>query len=394
MKIFNENTNYSIDTGTLNIVLANQNCIIVASDSQRTTIENGTSRYSDDCKKLFLIGKQRALSIAGFSGINYPDLTDKISMQIPTLIEDSINSAGEHIDFYDWRGWEEMPPAEWNEEASNLYSASPYLWWTSIIGSLSLIADILGSYDDEKAKKFEIVGLHAGYKSNGQIKIERLSLRPFEAIGQCNRKQFYMSQSLEFIISQSFTYATSGKDYLSKLVLSNSINEYIEENLDSFPSIKNYLNHFSNSTLDNMLETEMRELSIELIQLTSNYTDGVGSNPIQVAVIKKNEVSSITKDTFLKTPSIIAAGLSGWVYTKDHPFDGCRGGNFVNCVIENNINPVPIDGNFFYGGEFTNVVFDYSGGEIFFGKNNKVINSTILTSEDNISLLNSITSPL
>lgn len=117
MSIFPENPSYSIDSGTLNVVLGNGNCIIVASDSQRTTNEGGQEKYSNDCKKLFLVGKQRALVIAGFAGISYPGLTEKIILQLPTLLESDIERCGEHIDFYDRRSWnDEMPSSDLPEE--------------------------------------------------------------------------------------------------------------------------------------------------------------------------------------------------------------------------------------------------------------------------------------
>lgn len=363
---------YSIYSGTLNVVLGNQNCIIVASDSRLTRSQSNGDHYTDDCKKLFLLGKQRALAIAGLAGASV--LADSIRLQIPDLIEKTIQRCGDSIDFHDNRRWNNIAsPPDLPEEFRDSWQDAGYFWWNAITGSMCLLTDICATHNQDVVNRLSITGLHAGYKENGEIKIEKLTQVPVERTSNWGRKTYLMYQTFEYRTSQAFIWATSGQVQLSDLVLNNSPNELIKSEIENFPSFSNYFNRYTQNSRDEMTEQELVGLATDLIKFTANFKQSVGSHPIQIAVLKKNEPSTITADNnFARASSIRAAGLSGCVYTSDYPFNECVGTNFVNCVIENNTIPIPIDQNFFYGGEFKDVTFSYNGGPIFFGKNNKL----------------------
>lgn len=368
MKSPNYKTNF--DTGTLNVVLANKKFIVVASDSRRT-IQEG---YSDDCKKVFLIGKKRALAIAGFAGASKEiKISKKIIVNFPKILQELINKFKDRIDFYDFY--------EWNNKVLSIGFTDrqgEYFWWQSITGNLHFLADLVFSYKENETLELKVVGLHTGYLDNGDIKIEKLEQKPIKRIGQWGRTQYLVEKYKTYRISKDVLWETSGADTYAKSILKNTPEEIVAENLESFPKIKYYLDHFDQNPLHAMGKQDLIELSTQIIQFTAKFKKSVGFNPIQIAVISKEGNSEISDHTFFDPELINISGISGCIYSEDYSFEGCNYKNFINCVIKNNKIPLPLDYNFFYGTELNNATLEYSGGDIYFGENNTVKNCRII----------------
>jgi hypothetical protein len=156
----------------------------------------------------------------------------------------------------------------------------------------------------------------------------------------------------------------------------------LRSSVEKYRGISSYTQRQAKSALDTMPDDEIVELAHDLIYATAEWTPCVGATPIQTATIKPGEQATIDQPPFPRSGMFLPSDGTwhhGVKFTSDYPFDERRTGVvYTSCLINENRRPIPLGDNYFYGNEFIGAIFQYSGGGIFFGENNRAQHCTLL----------------
>jgi hypothetical protein len=360
-----------ISGGTLSLVLAAGNSIVVATDSRRTFSTTG-ERY-DNCKKLFIVAKTRALAIAGLVDMVYPRLP-WLTTEISVLLQAEI---AKH------EFWDDLI---WNNRRKGNYEQLPvqspgYAWWISIASRLQTIYSIALTYGSAVTEK-SLNALLAGFKDNGEAQIECFSIVPQKRQSSSGRPTIGTLQSRDQVATKGgFIWKAIGATNVADIVLGGIVTEEAKTRLEHCPAIVDFLNRRENHSVDLISESEMRSLAEEIILATADLTDSVGRHPLQIATIRPGQPVEYRGPEFPQSSFSLPQHQS-WHQARNFPenakFADAKGGVFTFCEVVNNQRPVPLGDNYFYGNTFTNAKFVYKDGEIFFGENNKLSDCTLI----------------
>src|SRR5437867_4499000 len=176
--------------GTLVVAIATPAFIVIATDSRRTD-ERGA--YDDQSKKLFRVGKRRILAIAGLAGVkmaNIPGLTEETAPLLDKQIS-YFYGFGESIDD---RFWNDPPAPNYpgtNREVKEMLERqkddNPYIWWTTLAGPIQTVLNIAETFRGTDLTDYRLDAVLAGFKSNGEAKIERFSIEPVKGTSSWGR---------------------------------------------------------------------------------------------------------------------------------------------------------------------------------------------------------------
>jgi hypothetical protein len=165
-----------ISRGTLDVALATTRSIVVATDSRRANLKTGN--YTDNIKKLFVLGKNRILAISGLVDA-YMERLPLLTAHIVPLLEIEI-SRFEHFEQNAWN--DPAPPPGIPDKFRKYWNSDPYMWWNVLCGPLQTILNIAACYEQTNLSYFCLEGILAGFKANGEAKIERLILMPQKGV--------------------------------------------------------------------------------------------------------------------------------------------------------------------------------------------------------------------
>jgi hypothetical protein len=356
--------------GTLVVAIATPRFIVVATDSRRT-YRPGV--FDDHSKKLFRVGKRRVLAIAG--------LADADLNEVPGLTEQTAPLLDEEIsEFYKYGA--NLDDMVWNDpsQLSSHKDNIPYLWWKAVKGPIQTITNIAATFPMEDLSHYRLYGLLAGFKSNGEAKIEHFSVEPIRGVSGSGRPLIGPSEFREQQVTKDhLIFKTMGIAQYANSVLNGELDEDARRAAAKYPAIQKFLRRRAAGSTDRATEQEIVGLCKELIRLTADRNPLVGHDPIQIAVIRPHK--NVVFDQVVDQPLFPSQGhfLSaqgswnpGVVFTPDYPFDQLKSGAvYTFCEISKNRIPIPLGNNYFYGNEFDETTFVYSGGNISFGNNNK-----------------------
>lgn len=362
-----------VQHGTLDVAVASRHAIVVATDSRRCAHRG---EVTDDTKKLFLLPENRVAAIAGLVDASLPDFPE-ITAQIPALLEWAIGHSG-HLDSFLWE--DPPPPADHPEEFRRHWGTDPYVWWGMIQGPIQTIYNIAATFAAPvDLSRAPVAALVAGYRSNGEVKIDRLRLQPQEGVSSWGRRFIGSVRSRDRIQPQDgFATATIGITALADSLLGGAIPADFGPELSSFPGIEAFLDRRSSGEAAEMSQHELTSLAQDLIRATAARYRCVGADPLQTAVLRFGQ--PVAYDQPIASAGTIvlpAAGTwhMGVVFTPEYPFaTQQRGAVFTDCEVSDNQSAIPLGGNLFFGSRFVNAVFRYDGGRITFGPNNDLIN--------------------
>jgi hypothetical protein len=381
-----------ITHGTLVVAIASPSFIVVATDSRKTWI--GGTAHEDNRKKLFRFGKKRVLAIAGLASAAVPEVAG-LTEEIAPLLEDEIDySAGPNsaagMTAIDDQYWNDPPPHQfppsWPEESRQkllvLDDMPHYVWWVMAGGPEESIVNIAATYHPGlPLNGYRLEGLLAGFKDNGEAKLEHMVLIPewdTTPWGLCRVGVAQMWERLR--TKDKVIHRTMGVTTWADWVLDGEINAALTSLTRDYPAITVFLARRNSHTTDQMTEGEALAMAKELIRLTSTQSVLVGRDPVQTAVITPKHDAVVDQPTFPRPGNSLRFGTTraGQMFTDDFPFDGERDTTYAWCEIKNNHVPIPLDTNYFYGNKFDHATFLYRGGAVHFGNNNSVAETTLI----------------
>jgi hypothetical protein len=359
--------------GTLDVALATPEFIVVATDSRRTS---GTGGHEDASKKLFAIRQRCVLAIAGLADaaiVGMPWLT----AQIAPLLDSEIAKATEIDDYY-WN--DPRPPNTVRGEFKQYWRTDP-LWWVNLAGPVQTIMNIAATFGDIDLGSFALEGILAGFKDNGQAKLERLVMIPQKGLSAFGRPYVGAMRTAERThTSGPLIWKTAGITSFADLVLGNRISGELEGFARSYPGIGVFLDRARAKSVRNMSSSEMIALAKDLVRATADRVPTVGG-PIQMAALTPNGRIHVEQQPFPDPGTFLPADGTwhlGVAFTSDYPFDERRRQVvYTSCEIVSNRIPIPLGDNHFYGNTFQRATFVYNGGRVSFGDNNVVEDSCL-----------------
>jgi hypothetical protein len=358
--------------GTLDVVLATPHFIVAATDSRRTFNSGGAI---NDARKLFPVGKRKILAIAGLVSAALPG-PPWLPFQAAPLLEWAI----EKFDKFDEHNWNDLVPlAELPPEFAKGWAPDP-AWWRVLDGPITTIYNIGATFGMKLNFDLSLEGLLAGFKANGQAKIQRMVISPQPMLSAWGRVMIGHSRQWEIATtSYQLIWKTAGATQLADQVLGGAVTPEMAALGERYSGIGAYLRRRAENTADAVSEQEAVDLANALIRATAEREPSVGREPLQLAIVRPNEDIRIEQPEFpqkeLRIPRN-SAHFNGVVFTPDYPHANhskpAGMSVYTNCVVSKNQSPIPLGGNYFYGCEFENAVLSCAGGEISFGTNNKV----------------------
>jgi hypothetical protein len=359
--------------GTLNVVLATPQCIVVATDSRRTA----GGQYTDIAKKLLRVGATRVLAIAGLLDVTiqgFPSLT----AQVVPLVESQIHRGT--LDAHDDLLWNDPPPpAGIPEEFKSHWHTDPSIWWPMITGPLQTVYNIAATYGPTDLTDGRLVGLLAGFKTSGEAKITRLMMEPRQGISSWGRPYIGVARGhASLTTAGSLISQTAGRTDLADLVLHGDVAQ-ARNRAGEHRAIAAFLARREAGTVDAISEVEMVDLAQALIEATAAVETTVGG-PIQLARMTPGTL--VLEQPDFPDPGHFLPADGTWhlgvIFTSDYPF-GERVTNVVYtfCEIRDASTAIPLGGNHFYGNTLERSTFVYQGGSISFG-NNTVLECTLV----------------
>ena len=363
----------TVESGTLNLIIANKNGFVIAADSRRSRV--APFAYWDDSQKLFRMGPKAAAVISGFA---------------------SWAVAGTPIDFQvaaAMRDWFSDPV--WIKRKEYFTNLPPAV--RSIVAEqLMLCAGILDATSTSpKERGFQV--LAAGFDKS-ELKVLRIEFRPDNHIyGPFDlRVPSYDTPVTSTTVVSNFEYFSAGIDVTAKAILDGQ-----------FPTkelaILDYYRARNEGRLDRLPLTELKGLAIAILAETKRATPFVGG-PDQVGVFSKHGVewqmpelpSSSQK---LKSKLINIGSSYSWCgfppdeynqihgkqstailsYSTEQPLEEPFIQVFMGGIIRDV--PVSLDGNIFAGNRFENVRFQYAGGLFYLDGSNAIEGCTLETAE-------------
>jgi hypothetical protein len=349
--------------GTVNIALANENGIVLLTDSAQSYRDATGWHHHQPVQKLFRLDDTTVCSIAGFAGEtwNRPELNFR-----------NIDVEGIIAEFTDELSKKPVPRLD---------------------AKLRAIGFLVGSYIDLVANRHEIeVGpgspnsyefevIVAGYDADGKPKIKKLVLTP--VISEASNGHRYWTHNVspeDAIIEGKLAHLLGGIPNVSLQVLQNP------EVFKTSPVIQKYAQSKRKDGGNSLTLSDLAALASKMAAKTARRPPFVGfvGGPDQIAILAEGRILKIKQPDFDDPPrtmkitlmvsvTLQGAGAAVMVVPGPNSHFVWIGSEIVG--IKNP--PLPLDGQFFYGSEIRDSIVVYHGGLLDFGPTNTVVNSTL-----------------
>ncbi len=335
-----------ISTGTLNIIVANRNGMVVGTDS-RTTRGDGT--FEDNEQKLFLIGNSIAITIAGFG-------SGQVGRHFTVSVSGIINN---YID--------ELARNKYTPSYAEAVTTLPNIIRFGLTG-IHIAARDLGILNSEP---FTFIMMIAGKESNN-FKVTRITLKPGERASEGMRYfQSSVVETKEFTTDKgTFVFATAGLDEVCNDVLKNPA-----KYLGFGGSFSRLITAETDAQRNNLGLDDIKSLTANLLLLTERATKYVGG-PLQLAFFENGAfVPAASTQSFVKRrPTTPFSILRGSVFEGGAPKSGTLLFHLENIFLNANVD---LTNNVFVGCTFSDDVLLLRSDDFFFGESNLVHNSDL-----------------
>lgn len=355
-----------VEAGTLNLVLANKNGFVIATDSKATG--SGQPRY--DSQKLFRTGPRTAVAVAGLAAVNLPE---PFQFEIAALISSHFGPTG----LSDGRG--------------SLNAVDE--WLTSDISAELDRLFTVYSVDGYFAEPF--VATLVGFNDGGVSEIRVIDFVPTRrALGLRGELFPHFEPKEDRVTASSFRFVTVGVDKVARGVL---VGEYSADS----DSVRAYVSRLDRGRLDDMPLGDMKSLALAIFEATkgdSQASQVVGGDT-QIGVFPTNGKDEWVQQSFptrqplfTRTSLVIGASLSpkaqspteaGGAIEMVYQFGGPLT-PFRSIYVANEFRDeeVILAGSIFAGNIFRHCVLKSGAGYIF-RDNNRCLNSVLEVQTDN-----------
>ena len=344
-----------VSHGTINIVLANGNGMVVLTDSMVTA--GGMQLRDHPAQKLFKLDDRSVCVIAGFLAAPGPS---DLYMSSSALLHEYAQKLSSE------------PPQNVREKLAMLaflfeFQLSAIATIRSGTGSLT----DLGNYASQVTV--------AGYDTDGTAKIGQITLRTVPTGTSLTSK----------VIDQSITEV--GQHLIFKLAGEPEIAEGLLHDPGSAknePALVAYANSLRDNHGQSLTIPQMKALASRLAELTAEKRPSVGGES-QIAVLQDGRVLTLDQPAFAALPKALV--------DFDFVVDSFIGGTdppMVPPMSEGTVVFPPgvrllflrttfdhvqrrLDGNYFFHDSFNNCILRYDGGPFYFDKNNQVVQTSL-----------------
>jgi hypothetical protein len=359
----------SIQTGTLNVVLANRNGVVIATDSRRSSqkpfdCHGGQQTFCDDSQKLFKTGATSALAIAGFASGGWPGVSGTpLNVEVSSILRRRFGSSG-------------IPDQRGSVQAVVWYAEAEFV---------QLLPGLAGVFDPGTARNLSFFATIAGIE-NGLPKVAQVCLEPrSQAVGRENLVLYFDAKpncriggkpgsvTVEHFIPPVLVGCPECTEIPSQIVSARfATND---------PAILAYYSSVKTKNLDNFTTAQMEDLARAMLRKAAVHTDMIGGDPQVIVFPIKGEPSVSmpllpSNQTFVPNTVLNTACMYSHDFPDGTPLPGSRqsmtfeGKNwteaptsqyFLADEFENVM--VTLDNNYFVGDSFNSVTFNYFGSK-------------------------------
>lgn len=329
--------------GTINIVLANENGIVVLTDSMLT---EGSKQLPEPGQKLFQLDDRTICTIAGF-------------VSAPGPAPELYTSSGAIIRAYREQFAGHSPQSIAQKLASLGFLFNFYLT------SIANVRDTAGETTPVHDYQFELIV--AGYDIDGRPKIGKIIL------GMTRVEGFWRSNT-DFIdisdVGTSLKYVLGGQPDVAQRLLDDPSVKKGDATLDAYAVAQRENGGQSLAIQD------MEKLAVTLARYTADVYPSVGGRN-QVAVLQGGRIVSIQQQAFPDAPKLFRFNLFEGNFLGANSFNlGGTAAIFVKNTFEGG--HLELAGNYFFGNTFKDATVAYSGGLMDFDPSNKVENCVLV----------------
>jgi hypothetical protein len=344
--------------GTVNVVLANSNGMVVLTDSTGTLSDSAGKRVgSKASQKLIRLDGHSVCAIAGFG-----------SATTPTRLQFSTDVIAILSDFRDQL-------AAKKEQLSFDYKLRSLSFLIKLyIQGFANITEVL--YPGVlKREQLSFTLFLVGYDSDKKPKIGSLALTATPETLPAGKVSWQFAQSIGVEdVGDGLKNRIGGMwDVGTKII--REPQAYSDD-----PAARKYLESAKNNgeTLD---LTDLEALAKFIAAETSRKHPHTVGGPDQIAIFQDNQIVKFEQQPFPATHKPMSVALIMDVPLNFGPGGGTAGPKGGNTIwIRNTIvgyQGLMLDGNFFLGNEIRDSVVRYSGGQAEFDSSNKVVNSKL-----------------
>jgi hypothetical protein len=361
----------SIQTGTLNVVLANRNGVVIATDSRRSSQQpfdcHGRQQtFCDDSQKLFKTGTASALAIAGFASGGLPGVSGTpLNVEVSSFLRRRFGSSG-------------IPDQRGNVEMVTSYAATEFV---------QLLPGLAGLFDPSSInpKDLSFFATVAGIE-NGVPKVAQVCLVPqAQAVGRENFVLYFDARPNCLIGGQPGSVTV--EHFIQPVLVGCSECTEIPSKIVSTtfqthdPAILAYYSSVKTKNLDNFTTAQMEDLARAMLRKAAMHTDMIGGDA-QVIVFPIRGEPSVSMPLLPSNQTLVPNMVltTACVYSHDfpngRPLPGPRqtmtfgGKNWAEAPMSQyfladefeNVT-ITLDNNYLVGDSFNSVTFNYFGSK-------------------------------
>jgi 20S proteasome alpha/beta subunit len=336
-----------VSHGTINIVLANTNGMVVLTDSMVT--RGGKQHPDEPAQKLFQLDDKTVCTIAGFLFANAP--VPELESHSSAMIEEFAKTLAH----------QESPVSI---EGKLKLLAFQFNFLLTSLANIRHASEEPGGPGD-----YTLQLTVAGYDTDGIPKIGRIDLHTTLVNGRFDSTT---ENSVITNVEDQLVWKLAGvPDFADRLLKHPS-------DQPQNPVLAGYAAAIQKDAGRSMTIDQMKMLAIELARQTAKHP-GVGvGGPNQVALLRNGEVASLEQQPFPQARGILHfvmfenGDFGQNALNEDHPPMLC-----VACSF-NKMRRWVLDGNYFVSSSFTDSVLAYDGGPLYFDPANEVANSVLV----------------
>jgi hypothetical protein len=333
--------------GTINVVLANENGLVILTDSM---ITEGSHQIPNPGQKLFRLDDRTVCTIAGFvyAGAPVPELYTSTSAIVDEFRKQLATRPPQSIDA---------------KLGALAFLFNFYLSAIANVRDSASIATPIGSY------AFELI--IAGYDTDDLPKVGKITLRSNGASGGPIVSE---TQDISLVkVEKRLMWRLGGQPDVAEMLLQ------VPRSAMGEPVFDLLANSLQKDGGQSLTVQQIKEVAIKLAYYTSKTYPSVGGAN-QIAILQMGHIVKIVQATFPDPPKL----LVNFGLIVNNQIDGQNAlilkegisGLFIRCVLSRMERQ--LDRNFFFANDFRDAVLTYDGGILYFDKSNVVSNTVLV----------------